>query len=73
MVAITALKPDDIVFDVVSQKMGNTTLRRKAVYSVRIVEVADDFSFVMASWNSNSPRKYRAGQVAKWRRTKPAL
>jgi|GEM_PF-6445540 len=54
MVAITALKADDIPYDVVSQKMGNTTLRRKAVYSV---EVADDVSFVMASWNSNSPRK----------------
>lgn len=72
MVAITALKPDDIVYDLVTQRMGNTMLTRRVAYSVRIVEVADDRSYVMASWNSNAPRKYGASQVSKWRRTKPA-
>lgn len=71
MVAITALKPGDIVYDVVSQRMGNTRVRRKAVYDVRIVEVAEDHSYVMASWNGNPPRRFAGRQIAKWRRTEP--
>lgn len=71
MVSITALKPDDIVYQVVSLKMGNTTISRKAVYSVRILEVAEDGSYVMARVNTNAPRKYRQAHANKWRRTKP--
>lgn len=71
MVAITALKKDDVLYDVVSQKAGNTTLRRQAVYRVLVTEVAEDHSYVMARWNGNAERKYREGQVKKWRRTPP--
>lgn len=71
MVAITALKPEDIVYDVVSQKAGNTTMRRQAVFKVRIIEVAADGKYVIASWNGNASRKYFTSQVAKWRRSKP--
>ncbi|MBM5458686.1 hypothetical protein H8F21_14045 [Pseudomonas sp. P66] len=72
MVAITALKPDDVVYDVVSQKMGNTTMRRQAVFKVRIVSVAEDGRSVMACWNGNTARKHFESQVRKWRRTPPA-
>jgi len=39
MVAITALKPDDVVYSVTRQKAGNTNLRRDAVHRVRIMWV----------------------------------
>lgn len=71
MVAITALKPDDIVYDVVMQKAGNTTMRRHAVFKVRIISVAEDGRSVSARWNGNTARKYFTSQVAKWRRSPP--
>jgi hypothetical protein len=72
MVAITALKANDVVFEVVMQKMGNTHLRRQAVYRVRIVEVDLERNTVLASWNGNAPEKFSERAVGKWRRTTPA-
>lgn len=46
-------------------------MRRQAVFKVRIIEVAADGKFVIASWNGNASRKYFTSQVAKWRRSPP--
>lgn len=75
MVAITALRPGDLVFSVQSQVMGNTTMRRKATFSVRVVSVhADSPSpHVIASWNGNPPRKFFVSAIRKWRRTRPPI
>lgn len=73
MVAITALKAGDEVFDVVSQQAGNTTARRKAVFKVKIIEVDPEGGYVIARWNNNPERKFRATSVKKWRRSAPDM
>ena len=69
MVAIAALKPGDVVYAVSSQKMGNTTMRRKVAHGVRIIEVHPDH--VIGSWNGNPPRRFPEFSVRQWRRSKP--
>ncbi len=69
MVAITALKPGDVVYDVHSERAGNTTMRRMGCWHVTIVEVHGDH--VIASWNGNPARHYGRAAVAKWRRSRP--
>lgn len=72
-VALAALKPGDVVYDVRRERAGNTMMRRTAVRLVRIVDVDTENGRVLASWNSNPPRHYRArnGQFP-WRRSRPA-
>ena len=70
---IDKLKPGQIVYDVGRHKMGNTTLSTVAVWSVRIVSVAEDGRSVVASWNNNKPHTYYARDVAKWRLSEPVL
>lgn len=70
MVAISRLKPGDIVYDVGRTKMGNTTITRIAVWPVHIVAVHEDGS-VTARWNYNAERKYWGRSIRKWRRTMP--
>lgn len=69
MVALSKLKPGDVVYDARMQKMGNTTMSRMSVWSVFIKDVHADH--VVASWNGNSPRKYYANSIRAWKRTPP--
>lgn len=69
MVAISKLKPGDVVFDARKQKMGNTTMRRMVVWRVHIKEVHE--GHVIASWNGNAARAYRQYEVSRWTRTPP--
>ena len=69
MVEFSNVKPGDILYDVQRVKMGNTTMRRTAVYEVRVIEVLDNHA--MVSWNSNKPQKYRAYDFTRLRRTPP--
>jgi hypothetical protein len=71
-VAITALKPGDVVYDVRRVKAGNTTMSRLDWWTVRVIEVDAAAGRVVASWNGNPARTFRArdGKLS-WRRTKP--
>jgi hypothetical protein len=71
MATIAKLQPGQVLFDLQRQTMGNTTIRRTACYSVRVVEIAPDHSFILASWNNNPPRKYREREVKRLRIKKP--
>lgn len=71
MATISKLKPEQVVYERRKQKMGNTTMSRVALYSIRITEVDPEGQFVMASWNGNTPRKYREADVKKWLVNKP--
>jgi hypothetical protein len=51
--------------------MGSTTMRRKVVFDVRVIEIADDKRSIRASWNGNPPRIYREKDVGKLRVSKP--
>jgi hypothetical protein len=71
MATISKLQPGQVLYELRRQKMGNTTVSRTACFTVRVVEVAPDHSFIMASWNNNSPRKYREGDVKRLKVKKP--
>lgn len=72
MATISKLKSEQVVYERRRQKMGNTTVSRTALYSIRIIEVDPEGQFVMAAWNGNIPRKYREADVKKWLVNKPA-
>jgi hypothetical protein len=69
MVAYSTVKPGDILYQVVSQRAGNTTLRRQAVFTVAIVEVGEHSCTVR--WNGNAPRRMSKREVEKLRRNRP--
>ena len=71
MATISKLNVGQILYSVESQRMGNTTMRRKAVFDVRVVEIAPDKRSIRASWNGNPPRIYRENEVGKLRVSKP--
>ncbi|MCW0399243.1 hypothetical protein ACQHIH_21720 (plasmid) [Xanthomonas sontii] len=70
---IEKLQPGQVVYDVGKTRMGNTTLTTVSVWPVTIVSVDLERGTVIARWNGNSERKYRASQIAKWRTSKPLL
>jgi hypothetical protein len=67
------LKPGMVVYDVHSYRMGNTTLRSVGVWQVQIVSVDAETQTVIASWNHNTPEKYRRRTWEKWRLKEPKL
>ena len=69
MASISRLKPDQIVYSVERQKMGNTTISYGALYQVRILEVHEDH--VIAFWNCNRPQKFYESSIKKWRVNEP--
>ncbi len=72
MASISRIKPQQTLYTVTRQKMGNTTMSRKAVHRVVVTEVDPEGKFVMASWNGNQVRRYSESQVAKWKVKEPA-
>jgi len=71
MPQIENLKIGQTLYTVMNVRMGNTTMRRRAVHDVRVTEIAKDYSYVMASWNSNKPQKYYRYQVKRWKVNRP--
>lgn len=71
MASINRLKPGQIVFSIESYKMGNTNIRCKGLWEVRIVEVNLQNNFVIASWNGNPPKKFLLRDIKKWRVKRP--
>lgn len=65
------LKPGMTVWSVGTQRMGNTTMSRKACWPVYIREVDLERGCVVASWNGNAPRTFYAHNVKQWRWTRP--
>ena len=71
MAVIANLTPGQVLFTVRRHKMGNTTISTVAVHTVKVLEVHEDY--VLATWNGNTPRKYRSAQVSKWKVKAPVL
>lgn len=70
---IKKLAPGMTVYDVHSTKMGNTTISSVGVWFVKIVSVDVENRTVVASWNSNAPRKYYPKSWSKWKAKQPVL
>ncbi len=71
MATITRLKVGQTLYAVIRQQMGNTTLRRGALYPVVVVEINPEHRWVRASINGNAPQRYSAARLAKWKVNKP--
>jgi len=65
------IKVGDILYDVHSERLGNTTIRSVGVWRVKILEVHEDHAIV--SWNGNSPQRYSRKQIARLRAKEPTL
>jgi hypothetical protein len=69
MVAFSTIKPGDVLYSVQKQRMGNTTMKRDAVFPVTIKEVCDGYAW--ASWNGNPQTRYSVAMIGKLRRSQP--
>jgi hypothetical protein len=68
-VKFETVKAGDVLYDVHGERMGNTTMRRKGVWKVRVLSVEADHAVV--SWNGNPPRKYWPRDFKSLRRSEP--
>ena len=73
MATISRLKPGQIVYNIVSQRMGNTTISRKCLQTIKIISVDVESGCVEAIRDGHIPRKYRRNDIKKWRVNKPEL
>lgn len=71
MASIKNIKADQILWSVMSTRMGNTRMTRRACYPCRVISVHDDHA--MISWNYNPARRYTPKQIAKLLVNKPKM
>lgn len=71
MATLSRLQPGQIVYSVESVGCGNTNIRRKTLYKVKIVEIDAEKRTVLASWNGNPPRVWTERMIAKWKVKEP--
>ena len=71
MASIKNLEVGQTLYEVRRVKCGNSSVSRGALYTVRVVSIAEDFTSIIASWNNNAARKYSVRDVAKLRVSKP--
>jgi len=69
MAAFDRINVGDILYDCRMQRQGNTTMRKMACWTVRIVSIDSVKGTAMASWNGNAPRLYSESAIKRLRRT----
>jgi hypothetical protein len=70
---IEKLKPGMMVYDVHRHKMGNTNMSSVGIWCVYIIDVDIENQVVVASWNTNQPKKFYRRDWLKWRLKRPEL
>jgi hypothetical protein len=73
MPKLETLKAGDVLYDVHSERAGNTMLRRTGVWTVRILEVDLEKDGAYVSWNGNRRSFYPRFRVEKLRAKAPDL
>lgn len=71
MVAWNTVKAGDYLYQIKSELMGNTTMRRKAVFGVQIVSIDYEAGKAVVRWNGNAEKVWRRRDIEKLRRFKP--
>ena len=71
MATITNIKPDQILYCIQRQKMGNTSVSIGSLYKLKVIEVDLDKNRVLASWNGNPPRYFYKHHIKQWKVNKP--
>lgn len=54
------------------QQAGNTTMRRDAVFGVRIIDIDHGGGWATVSWNGNRPERWSRRRVETLSRRRPA-
>lgn len=60
MIKIESLKAGDVLYDVHSERSGNTTMRREGVWECFVRAVDPAGKWVEISWNGNPARRFHA-------------
>lgn len=68
MVAFSAIKPGDTLYDCCKVRMGNTAMRRMQTWRVFVKEIDAERQRAMVVWNGNRPEWWSARRLGKLRR-----
>ena len=60
MIKIESLKAGDVLYDVHSERAGNTTMRREGCWKCFVRAVDSNGKWVEISWNGNPARRFAA-------------
>lgn len=58
MIKTSDLKVGDVLHDVHSTRMGNTTMRCEGHWTAKVMAVDEDGSWADVSWNGNEARRF---------------
>jgi hypothetical protein len=67
------IKAGDVLYDVHSYRMGNTTLRSLGCWEVRVISVDPQLRNAVVSWNSNRPETWSERRLKKLCAKEPVL
>ena len=73
MIKFEKVKAGDILYDVHSYRMGNTTMRSMGVWSVTVFSVDYERRQAVVSWNGNPNQVWYAGMIEKLRAKEPEM
>ena len=65
------IKTGDILYDIHSRLMGNTTMRTMGCWDVKIIEIFTEQKSALVSWNGNPPEKWSERRLTRLRAKKP--
>jgi len=71
MVAISTVKPGDVLYDVGRVKLGHVNSSRMAVARVNVISVDHADGSAIVRWNGNAPKTYYARDLRRLVRTPP--
>ncbi len=63
------VKAGDTLWDVHSEREGNTTLRRMGSWAVEIVSIDHERGSAVVRWNSNEPKQWDRKLIERLRRS----
>lgn len=68
-ISFDRVKAGDVLYDVHSVRMGNTTMRRLGCWCVEVREIDTVNARALVSWNGNPEQWWHASRIRRLRRT----
>lgn len=65
------IKPGDRLFQVRTEKLGNTNIRQQGVYAVDIISIDHVAGYAMVRWNGNPARRWNRYELERLYRFAP--
>lgn len=67
------IKAGDVLYDVHSYYMGNTTVRSMGVWHVKVIALHPEDRTATVSWNGNRPERYYESDLKRLREKEPQM